>query len=349
MSGLDPASGDGGTAAEPGHIPVLLTEVLAALAPVAGARLVDGTYGAGGYTGALLRSAADVAVMAIERDPYALAQGQAHVARASGSLRLVEGCFGDMADLAEEHGFAPVDGVVLDIGVSSMQLDTVERGFSFQGDGPLDMRMGQSGETAADVVNSASESQLADILFHLGEERQSRRIARQIVRARDTAPIERTSQLAALVERTIGRRPQDDRHPATRTFQALRIWVNDELGELARGLAGAERILKPGGRLAVVTFHSLEDRIVKRFLTRRSGRTDHGSRHAPPQQDAHGPGPSFHLLNQKPITPGDAEIDANPRARSAKLRVGVRTEAPAWPVELPEVLGLPIIGDGARR
>jgi 16S rRNA (cytosine1402-N4)-methyltransferase len=221
-----------------------------------------------------------------------------------------------------------------------MQLDRPERGFSFQADGPLDMRMGADGPTAAELINATPEAELADLIFSLGEERQSRRIARAIVRAREARPIATTGELAALIERTLGRRPDRDRHPATQTFQALRIAVNDELGELERALAAAELTLKTGGRLAVVTFHSLEDRIAKRFLQRRSGRGGRGSRHGPPAAEPER-SPSFRLVNQHPVTPGADETAANPRARSAKLRAAVRTDAPAWPPEQPATPGLP--------
>jgi 16S rRNA (cytosine1402-N4)-methyltransferase len=310
------------------HVPVLLPEVLEALAPRAGQAFIDGTFGAGGYTAPLL-SAADVRVLAIDRDPKAIAAGQDLVSESNGRLLLVEGTFGEMARIASDAGVAPVDGVVLDIGVSTMQLDDPERGFSFQSDGPLDMRMGREGPTAADIVNTADESQLADILFHLGEERRSRAMARAIVARRAEKPFSRTSELAELAERVLGRQKIAGRHAATRTFQGLRIYVNDELGELTRGLAGAERVLKPGGRLAVVTFHSLEDGIVKRFLKRRSERQQQGSRHLPPGRSS-ALAPSFQLVNQRPITPGEEELAANPRARSAKLRVATRTQAPPW-------------------
>ncbi|MGE3918980.1 MAG: 16S rRNA (cytosine(1402)-N(4))-methyltransferase RsmH [Hyphomicrobiaceae bacterium] len=342
------ASGNGSPVPARRHVPVLLHEVLAALAPVPGGRYVDGTFGAGGYTRALLEAAPDVHVLAIERDPDALAAGQQLVADAHCRLLLAEGRFGDMDALAAQHGFGPVDGVVLDIGVSSMQLDEADRGFSFQADGPLDMRMERAGPSAADLVNDLDEAALADILFLLGEERQSRRVARTIVKARGAARIESTRQLAAIVERALGRRHDDDRHPATRTFQGLRIAVNDELGELARGLSAAETLLAPGGRLAVVTFHSLEDRIVKRFLARRSGRTAAASRHAPPVAGAEPP-PSFQLVNHRPATPGAAELAANPRSRSAKLRAAVRTEAAVWAVESPTELGLPELPPAKRR
>ncbi|MFV0296810.1 MAG: 16S rRNA (cytosine(1402)-N(4))-methyltransferase RsmH [Hyphomicrobiaceae bacterium] len=334
-------SGDNGSGADASHIPVLLDEVVEALALKPDAAIIDGTFGAGGYTGAILAAAPGIQVVAIERDPTALAAGQKRVGEAVGRLRLVAGRFGDMAVIATEHHLAPLDGVVLDIGVSSMQLDTGARGFSFMVDGPLDMRMEQAGESAADVVNEAGEELLADIIFHYGEDRQARRIARRIVKERTAGRIESTSRLASIVERAVGRKPTDDRHPATRTFQALRIWVNDELGELARGLQGAERILAPGGRLVVVTFHSLEDRIVKRFLATRSGRRDQGSRHSPPTARDDSASPSFHLINQKPITPGQAELASNPRSRSAKLRVAVRTDAPAWQQDDARCLGLP--------
>ncbi|MBS0240647.1 MAG: 16S rRNA (cytosine(1402)-N(4))-methyltransferase RsmH [Proteobacteria bacterium] len=322
------------------HVPVLLAEVLQALAPEAGNRIIDGTFGAGGYTRALLEAASDTRILAIERDPDARAAGAALVGAYAGRLSLADGRYGDMAALATAHDFAPVDAIVLDIGVSSMQLDQAERGFSFMTDGPLDMRMERAGPSAADLVNTAAEATLADLIFHLGEDRQARRIARAIVKARDTAPILTTAGLARVIERTLGRRHDEDRHPATRTFQALRIAVNDELGELARGLAAAESLLGPGGRLVVVTFHSLEDRIVKRLLARRSGRSGSGSRHGPPLAGAP-PDASFRLVNHRPVTPSEAELAANPRSRSAKLRSAVRTDAPPWPPETASELGLP--------
>jgi 16S rRNA (cytosine1402-N4)-methyltransferase len=265
------------------------------------------------------------------------------VERSGGRLALVEGRFGELDVLAGKAGFAPADGVVLDIGVSSMQLDDPERGFSFQADGPLDMRMSGrmsghmsgAGPTAADIVNEAEEADIADILFQLGDERRSRAIARAIVARRRERPFERTLELAELVERVLGRGKLGGRHPATRTFQALRVYVNDELGELAQGLAAAERVLKPDGRLGVVTFHSLEDAMVKRFLQVRTGKREGGSRHLPPIGQKRGAPPerepSFRFVNPKPVSPAEDEIAANPRARSARLRWAVRTAAPPWP------------------
>jgi 16S rRNA (cytosine1402-N4)-methyltransferase len=312
------------------HTPVLLPEVLAALAPQADARFIDATFGAGGYSASLLDAAPGVRVLAIDHDPAAVAAGRSLVGQSSGRLTLVEGRFGELDRMAEEAGFAPVDGVVLDIGVSSMQLDDPGRGFSFQADGPLDMRMSGAGPTAADIVNGADEADIADILFRLGEERRSRAIARAIVARRRERPFARTLELAETVERVLGRAKVGGRHPATRTFQALRIYVNDELGELAQGLAAAERILKPEGRLAVVSFHSLEDAMVKRFLQARTGRREGGSRHlppgAPPERE-----PSFRFVNPKPVSPAETEVAANPRARSARLRWAVRTAAAPWP------------------
>ncbi|NFV81221.1 16S rRNA (cytosine(1402)-N(4))-methyltransferase RsmH [Magnetospirillum aberrantis] len=309
------------------HVPVLLTEVLAALAPRAGGTYVDGTFGAGGYSLALLRAGAGT-VYGIDRDPNAAAAGRALAEAADGRLRLLEGRFGDMDQLMAEAGIAQVDGVALDIGVSSMQIDQAERGFSFAKDGPLDMRMEQNGPSAADVVNTCDETELANILYRLGEERMSRPVARAIVAARAEKPFERTLELAAVVAKVV-RKSGDGIHPATRTFQALRIHVNDELGELERGLAAAERILAPGGRLAVVTFHSLEDRVVKAFLKERSGDMPAPSRHLP--SATHGPAPTFTLLSRKAQAPTATEVARNPRARSAKLRAAQRTDAPAWP------------------
>mgnify|MGYP005848396423 CR=1 FL=1 len=322
------------TAASRPHVPVMLAEVLDALSPADGEVFVDGTFGAGGYSRAILQSA-DCMVIGIDRDPGAGPRGRALEEEFSGRFRFLPGCFGDMEALLGEAGtefvdIESVDGVVLDIGVSSMQIDEAERGFSFQVDGPLDMRMGGEGPTAADVVNSASAEELADIIYKYGEERQSRRIARAIVAVRTDKPFARTGELAGIIEGTIGRKPGTAIHPATRTFQALRIYVNDELGELERGLVAAERLLRPGGRLCVVSFHSLEDRIVKTFLRVRSGETGGVSRHMPEAREARAP--SFRLLGRKAIRPGSQEEAANPRARSARLRAAVRTMAPAWKV-----------------
>lgn len=330
MTGTGDGAG-GRAAGRPGtgHVPVLLAEVLAALAPVAGELVVDGTFGAGGYSRAILSSAA-VRVIAFDRDPSAAAAADALAAAEPDRFSFIAAPFSTMAD----HIDALVDAVVLDIGVSSMQIDDPARGFSFQSDGPLDMRMSaaggtalEDGPTAADLVNTLEESRLADLIYQLGDERRSRGIARAICRRRADQPFETTSDLAAVVARAYGRPPKDGRNPATRTFQALRIAVNDELGELARGLAAAEQILKPGGRLVVVTFHSLEDRIVKRFLAARSGRQQGRSRHLPElvQFDQ----PTFQILNHRPLAPGNQETARNPRARSAKLRSAVRTDAPA--------------------
>lgn len=314
--------------AEQRHVPVLLSQVLTALAPKDGETYIDGTFGAGGYTRAILERAR-CAVLAIDRDPTAIRGGAALQREFQDRLRLVEGRFGDLDELARAHGLTSADGVVLDIGVSSMQLDEAERGFSFQHDGPLDMRMGASGLSAADFVNTAREEEIAGVIFSLGEEHRSRAIARAIVKARAEAPLLRTLQLAELILRVFhGKRP-DGKHPATRTFQALRIHVNDELGELERALGAAERILKPGGRLVVVTFHSLEDRIVKRFLAERAGRAPKGSRFLPESIEVSVP--SFQILNLRALTPEKGELEVNPRARSARLRAAVRLAAPPRP------------------
>jgi len=301
------------------HTSVLLAEVVEALEPAPGKLIVDGTFGAGGYSRAFL--AAGATVVAFDRDPSArrFAEGL------GGNFRLVDGRFSEMAD---ELGEGAADGVALDLGVSSMQLDEAERGFSFMRDGPLDMRMGGEGPSAADIVNTAEPAELARILFVYGEERQSRRIAAAIARRRAEQPFTRTLDLAEHIERALGGRRGAKVHPATRSFQGLRIAVNEELSELEAGLVAAERTLKPGGRLAVVTFHSLEDRIAKAFFAERSGKTAGGSRHAPPVEAK--AEPSFTLLFNGARAPSEAETAANPRARSAKLRVGVRTSAPVW-------------------
>lgn len=301
------------------HTSVMLGEVVDALEPAPGKIIVDGTFGAGGYSRAFLLAGASV--IAFDRDPSAarFAEGM------SGDFRLIEDRFSQMA---AQLGEKSVDGVALDLGVSSMQLDQAERGFSFMRDGPLDMRMGASGMTAADLVNTAEPAELARILWLYGEERQSRRIASFIMRRREEQAFTRTLDLAEVIERALGGRRGAKVHPATRSFQALRIAVNEELSELEAGLTAAERVLKTGGRLAVVTFHSLEDRIAKAFFTERAGKTPGGSRHAPPVE-ALAP-PSFQLLFNGAHAAGEAEASANPRARSAKLRVGVRTDAPVW-------------------
>jgi len=339
MAGRQARPGDRATEGAARHIPVLLDEVLAALKPGAGEVFVDGTFGAGGYTAAILDAAPEVRVIAIDQDPNALAAGQALVAKYAPRLILRAGRFGDLDQLARDAGFPAVDGVVLDIGVSSMQLDEAGRGFSFMADGPLDMRMSQSGPSAADVIRERSEEQLADIFFHLGEERRSRAIARAIGKARQSGAITTTRQLADIVQRTLGRPKGDEKHPATRVFQALRIYVNDELGQLMDALAASECCLKPGGRLVVVTFHSLEDRIVKRYLTDASGRNPAGSRHLPPAATA-GAAPRYQIINQRPLTPSVEELAANPRARSARLRAAERTSAPAVPPADETLLGV---------
>ncbi len=307
------------------HHPVLRAEALSALRPRAGGIYVDGTFGAGGYTASILAEPG-TRVVALDRDPTAIAGGAA-LAGAEPRLTLVEARFGTLDAVLDGLALPPVDGVVLDVGVSSMQFDQAERGFSFRFDGPLDMRMGRDGPSAADIVNGADEADLADILYRYGDERASRRIARAICFDRRTAPFTSTRALAEMIGRVVPGRPGDI-HPATRTFQALRIAVNDELGELHDALEAAERRLAQGGVLAVVTFHSLEDRIVKRFLQTRAGRGEGGSRHLP--AGAARPAPSFALPGRQPVVPGPAEVADNPRARSAKLRSGTRTEAPAW-------------------
>ncbi|MCB1334637.1 MAG: 16S rRNA (cytosine(1402)-N(4))-methyltransferase RsmH [Roseivivax sp.] len=305
------------------HVPVLLRPLLRAVAPVEGT-WIDGTFGAGGYARGLIEAGAEH-VIGIDRDPLAHRMAASWLGDYEGRITLVQANFADMDTVAEA-----VDGVVLDLGVSSMQLDMAERGFSFMKDGPLDMRMAQYGPSAADLVNTADEAELADILYIYGEERASRRIARAIVKARAEAPITTTLRLAQIVESCLPRAKPGQSHPATRSFQALRIAVNDEYGALYQGLMAAERVLRPGGKLAVVSFHSVEDRMVKRFLQLRAGQAGNANRYAPEtQQDA----PRFELTPKKAIGPDAEELAANPRARSAQLRVATRTDAPAGPVD----------------
>jgi len=303
------------------HEPVLLEEVVAGLAVQPGATIVDGTFGAGGYTKALLGAGAG-RVIAFDRDPTAIEEGRSLVPNSN--LTLVHERFSRMDGALIDLGEAPVDGVALDIGVSSMQLDRAERGFSFSKDGPLDMRMSQAGQSAAEFLNTAEEAEIARVLRDYGEEPRARAVARAIVGAR---PLTRTAELAAVVRKALGFRQGMKSDPATRTFQAIRIHLNAELEELEQGLRAAERVLRPGGRIAVVTFHSLEDRIVKRFLKERSGNVPAGSRHRP--QIARGPAPTFEKV-AKPVSPSERELARNPRARSARLRTAVRTDAPAW-------------------
>jgi 16S rRNA (cytosine1402-N4)-methyltransferase len=306
------------------HVPVMLDEVMAVLQPRDDAIYVDGTFGGGGYSAALLASA-NCRVFGIDRDAEAIARGRALAEQSGGRLTLIHGRFSEMDELLEAQGVAKADGVALDLGVSSFQLDEGARGFSFSSDGPLDMRMDHTrGETAADLLNTLSEDAIADILRRYGEEKRAKSIARAIVAAR---PIERTRELADIAERVLGRAAHKI-HPATRTFQALRIAVNDELGELERGLQAAERVLRPQGRLAAVSFHSLEDRIVKRFLVERAGRTSRGSRHEPEKVPMQAP--TFQAIGKNPQVPSDQEMRTNPRARSARLRVAERNSAPAW-------------------
>jgi 16S rRNA (cytosine1402-N4)-methyltransferase len=320
--------------AAPRHIPVLGRQAVEMLAPRDGGIYLDATFGAGGYSRMILDTAA-TRVIAIDRDRTAILGGFDLVDRSDGRLTLVEDRFSNLADVCAAQGVDSVDGVVMDVGVSSMQLDEAGRGFSFRLEGPLDMRMGHDGPTAADVVAGASEADLANIIYIFGEERHSRAVARAIVAARKEAPITTTKALADVVSKVVWSKPGEI-HPATRTFQALRIFVNEELDELHLALSAAERVLKPGGRLAVVSFHSLEDRIVKNFLVERA-KAGGGSRHLPAVAQA---APSFSILTKRPLTADDAEISANPRARSAKLRTAQRTPAaahaaaalPAWPV-----------------
>lgn len=318
------------------HIPVLLRPILTHLAPITGVWL-DGTLGAGSYARALLQAGA-AQVIGVDRDPLALQMAREWGAEFGDRLRLVQGNFAQL----DAHAGEVLDGVVLDLGVSSMQLDQPERGFSFSKDGPLDMRMSQSGPSARDIVNAASEETLADILFHYGEERASRRIARAIVRARSDAPIERTAHLAQIVAGCLPRPKPGQSHPATRSFQGLRIAVNAEFDALIDGLEAAERALRPGGALAVVSFHSLEDRVVKRFLAQRAGQGGGGNRFAPALAQ---PTARFTLIEKKGISADAEELARNPRARSARLRLALRTDAPAAPADR-SLLGLPRLPEG---
>lgn len=313
------------------HIPVLLQPILDACAPMSG-HWIDGTLGAGGYTREILKAGADL-VTGVDRDPLAHEMAAEWSAEFGDRLRLWLGTFSEMDKAVD----GLVDGVVLDLGVSSMQLDDSARGFSFMRDGPLDMRMGQDGFSAADLVADTEEDELADILYLYGEERASRRIARAICRARDADPITTTLQLAGIVERCLPRKKPGQSHPATRSFQAIRIAVNDEFGELRRGLEAAERVLRPDGLLAVVSFHSLEDRVVKRFMQARSNRGGGGNRYAPAQAERH---PGFTLVTRRAVSASDEEIAQNARSRSAKLRIARRTDAPAEVVD-PSELGIP--------
>ncbi|WP_298821350.1 16S rRNA (cytosine(1402)-N(4))-methyltransferase RsmH [uncultured Roseibium sp.] len=322
------------------HVPVLLDEVLEWLDPQPDEVMVDGTFGAGGYSRAILERGAKV--VGIDRDPDAIAGGQTLVQAAQGRLILVAGQFAGLEDHARQSGFDGVDGVVLDLGVSSMQLDEAERGFSFMKDGPLDMRMEQSGPSAADVVNEMPVKDLIRIIGLLGEEKRATTVAHAIGNARKEKPFSRTLELARLIEKVLGRSPKKAQiHPATRTFQALRIYVNGELHQAAEALGAAERILKPGGRLVLVSFHSLEDRIVKRFFQDRTRTRGGGSRHMPEQEV---PPATFELLTRKAVEAAADETGVNPRARSAKLRAGRRTEAPARELDI-HAAGVPRLAD----
>lgn len=320
------------SAAASPHIPVLIRPLVAACSPVQGTWL-DGTFGAGGYTRALLDAGAE-AVIGIDRDPDVFKNAQWAIENPA--VTLVEDTFSNLDGVASD-----LDGVVLDLGVSSMQIDQAERGFSFMRDGPLDMRMGQEGQSASDIINEADEADIADILFTYGEERASRRIARKIVEQREREPITTTLRLAKLIEGCLPRSKPGQSHPATRSFQAIRIAVNDEYGQLAEGLEAAERALKPGGHLAVVTFHSVEDRMVKRFFQQRGGGIANANRYAPVLETEK---PAFQILTKKAVGPDEVELAENPRSRSAKLRVARRTETPAGPVDRTK-LGMPQLKD----
>ena len=329
---------------DPRHVAVLRDEAIAALAPERGGRFVDGTFGAGGYTRALL-TYPQTLVLAFDRDPSAIAGAGDWVKSAQDRLWLIESRFSQLDKIVLDRNFTPLDGVVFDVGVSSMQFDEAARGFSFRGDGPLDMRMEGRGLSAADIVNTWDEDALADVFYFFGEERAARRIARAIVHDRRQAPFLTTKSLAGLIERVAPNRSSDI-HPATKSFQALRIAVNNELEELLAGLAGAEKVLAPGGRLAIVSFHSLEDRIVKLFFSERCGRGETGSRRLPGEEAP--PSPSFQSIGRQPIIPSVSEVHANPRARSAKLRFATRTDAPSLPISnrLERITRLPIQDKG---
>ncbi|OUR79197.1 16S rRNA (cytosine(1402)-N(4))-methyltransferase [Alphaproteobacteria bacterium 46_93_T64] len=308
------------------HISVLLSEVLDVLKPASGEVFVDGTFGAGGYSRAILNMT-DCNLYGVDRDPRAIAIGKEMEAEFEGRFKILEGCYGDMEQLLEQAGVSEVHGIALDIGVSSMQIDEAERGFSFMQDGPLDMRMGQDGPTAADIVNTEPEEDLVRLIYRLGDERRAHAVARAIVARREEKQFTRTTELANVIASVV--RPTGKGiHPATRTFQALRIHVNDELGQLREGLEAAERLLAPGGRLAVVSFHSLEDRIVKKFLAERADARGNPSRHMPMDDDKFET--SFDLVKRGAIKAGKQEVDGNPRSRSARLRGAIRTSAPVW-------------------
>jgi len=340
-SGVEESLAAGGPAR---HIPVLLREVLDALAIREGGLYLDGTFGAGGYSQAILQTPG-TRVLAFDRDPDAIAAGQNLVENYNGRLMLAHARFSTCAEVAAERGLSDFDGITFDIGVSSMQLDEAARGFSFRFEGPLDMRMSKAGRSAAEIVNGASEEEIADILYHYGEERASRRIARAIVYDRETTPFTTTKQLADLIGRIILGRPQDI-HPATRSFQGLRIAVNDELGELVKALAASEAILAEGGRLALVSFHSLEDRIVKQFFALRSSRGRAPSRLLPGEPVP--PPATFTLVGKQPVAAGAQETHTNPRARSARLRAGIRNNVAPLGIDpsLASLASLPVYGKG---